>query len=103
MACGPAGRHHEFRARVSVLCGFDWIAAGWRADRRRGLQSGKRRTIFGIARGWRFLEWKTHSCFRHRKTVDEPGCDRLSGAQTRRQREHSLLLAIYAAVAWSAA
>src|ERR1700678_2287066 len=103
MARGSAGRDHEFRARVSVFCGFDWIAAGWRADCRRGVYPGQRRTVFYHARGWRVFEWKTYSCFHDRKTVDQFGSDWLSDAQTRRQREHPLLLAIYAAIAWSKA
>src|ERR1700722_10838038 len=103
MARGSAGWDDEFRTRVSVFRGFDWIAAGGRADCRRGVQSGERRTVFRAARGRRVFEWKTDSCFGDRQTFDELGGDRFSDAQTRRQREHSLLLAIHAAVARGAA
>ena len=80
LARGPARWHHEFRARLSLLRRLDWPAGRRRADRGRGVQSGRRRAFHRGARRRRVSERKAHPRFVRRKAGPQPGGHRLSHA-----------------------
>ena len=103
LARRSARRHHQLRARLSLLRRVDRPQRGWRADCRRGLQSRQRRVLHRRARRGRLSEWAAHPRLVGRQAGDEPRRDWLSHAPAQAQRQYELLLGIHAAFARCAA